>query len=99
MTDLIGGGVFEWKPGEYTDDTQMSVAMAESIVARKGFDVEDVGDHFRAWLDSKPPDVGNLTRQALKLKKHGVPAQYAGTVAWAMQSNAPGRSRTRATAR
>ena len=28
VTDLVGGGPFDWAPGEYTDDTQMAAAMA-----------------------------------------------------------------------
>ena len=30
--ELIGGGSFDWAPGEFTDDTQMALALAESLV-------------------------------------------------------------------
>ncbi len=37
--ELIGGGSFNWAPGEFTDDTQMALALAESLVDGK-FDPE-----------------------------------------------------------
>ena len=32
--ELIGGGAFNWAPGEFTDDTQMAIVQAESLLAR-----------------------------------------------------------------
>jgi ADP-ribosyl-[dinitrogen reductase] hydrolase len=31
--EMIGGGAFHWAPGEFTDDTQMALALAESLIA------------------------------------------------------------------
>jgi ADP-ribosylglycohydrolase len=30
---MIGGGNFDWEPGEFTDDAQMGIVQAESILA------------------------------------------------------------------
>ena len=82
VTDMVGGGWLKLKPGEYTDDTQMAVAMGESILDRKGFDESDVADRFVGWLNTDPKDVGNLTRQSLELRRIGVDAADAGRMPW-----------------
>ncbi len=65
VRDLIGGGPFNWPPGAYTDDTQMALALAESLIAHPEIDYTDLARRWIAWLRSEPPDVGNLTRNAL----------------------------------
>ena len=63
--ELIGGGVFQWAPGEFTDDTQMAIALAESIIDRDGFDADDVWRRFVSWR-SGATDCGSLTAAALR---------------------------------
>jgi ADP-ribosyl-[dinitrogen reductase] hydrolase len=62
--EMVGGGPFPWKPGEFTDDTQMAVALAESLLACGGFDADDVWHRWKAWA-STATDVGVLTRGVL----------------------------------
>jgi ADP-ribosyl-[dinitrogen reductase] hydrolase len=64
-TEMCGGGALRWEPGEFTDDTQMALLVAESLVERGGLDEADVFDRFRTWLKAGPPDVGNQTRAVL----------------------------------
>jgi ADP-ribosyl-[dinitrogen reductase] hydrolase len=77
---MIGGGWLRLKPGETTDDTAMATALAESIVACGEVDVDDVARRYVVWLGSKPKDVGNLTRLALRAWQKGltVPAAALG---------------------
>ena len=62
--EMIGGGAFHWQPGEFTDDTQMAVALAQSLIECDGLDADDVWTRFIAWRRTAG-DVGNLTRRAL----------------------------------
>jgi len=62
--DMIGGGVFDWGPGEFTDDTQMGLALASSLLARGGYDPDDLWLRWRIWARTSS-DVGNTTRWAL----------------------------------
>lgn len=62
--DITGGGPFRVRPGQVTDDTQMAVALAQSLRAVKRFSAEDVLGRYRAWLPHAF-DVGNQTRAAL----------------------------------
>ena len=36
LTDMVGGGPFNLKPGEWTDDTSMALCLAESLVGEAG---------------------------------------------------------------
>ena len=41
ITDMIGGGPFSLRPGEWTDDTSMALCLAESLVKKNNFDPRD----------------------------------------------------------
>ncbi|MGA1774114.1 MAG: ADP-ribosylglycohydrolase family protein [Nitriliruptoraceae bacterium] len=62
--EMVGGGAFGWAPGEFTDDTQMGLALAASLRARRGYDPDDVWERWRTW-GRHAPDVGATTRHAL----------------------------------
>jgi len=40
MTDMVGGGPFQLKAGEWTDDTSMALCLGASLL-EKGFDLHD----------------------------------------------------------
>lgn len=61
---MKGGGTFDWAPGEWTDDTQMAVAVLDSAAGGE-LDLEGVAANFLAWFDSMPTDVGNQTASVL----------------------------------
>lgn len=66
---MIGGGPFDWAPGEWTDDTAMTLAVARvtatgaDLTSTAGLDAVAAG--FGEWFDSHPKDIGNQTRQVL----------------------------------
>lgn len=74
--EMIGGGGFGWAPGEFTDDTQMAMALGTSLVTTSGWDAEDVWRRFRAWGTSAK-DVGITTRAALAVADHRHAAEKA----------------------
>ena len=47
--EMTGGGGFRWAPGEFTDDTQMALALAESIIATRSLDLADLWQRWRDW--------------------------------------------------
>lgn len=51
LTDMVGGGPFGLKPGEWTDDTSMALCLAESLVLTGVFDPIDQCDRYLAWRD------------------------------------------------
>ncbi|MEV8094490.1 ADP-ribosylglycohydrolase family protein [Kitasatospora sp. NPDC085879] len=61
--EMCGGG--GWEPGEATDDTQMAVLVAESLVEQGTLDLPDMFDRFRHWAASGPKDIGIQTEDVL----------------------------------
>jgi len=49
VTDMVGGGPFRMRPGQWTDDTSMALCLAESLLERKGFDARDQMDRYVRW--------------------------------------------------
>jgi ADP-ribosyl-[dinitrogen reductase] hydrolase len=49
LTDIVGGGPFNCKVGEWTDDTQMALCLAQSLIDKRGFDPVDQLQKYLAW--------------------------------------------------
>ena len=62
--EMTGGGSFGWAPGEFTDDTQMALALAESLLEHGGFVPDAVWARWRAWA-STARDIGITTSRSL----------------------------------
>lgn len=67
--EMRGGGSYAWRPAEFTDDTQMAIALAESLIACDGFDAADLWERWRRWAEGAP-DVGVQTRSVLAAPDH-----------------------------
>ena len=64
--DIVGGGWLKLKPGQVTDDTQMSLALGQSIIDSGGWNLRAAAESFARWLRSKPIDVGNTCRRGIQ---------------------------------
>ncbi|MCZ6784947.1 MAG: ADP-ribosylglycohydrolase family protein [Proteobacteria bacterium] len=72
LTDMVGGGPFRLKPGEWTDDTSMALCLAESLLER-GFDPRDQMERYCRWWregylssNGRCFDIGDTVRGALR---------------------------------
>lgn len=72
LTDMVGGGPFDLKPGQWTDDTSMALCLAESLLSKNTFDAADqMGRYLNWWkwgyLSSTGEcfDIGMTVSQAL----------------------------------
>ena len=79
--DMIGGGLGPFEPGEWTDDTSMAIAIAET--AATGADLRDekaqdeIVERWHSWAQTAP-DVGNQTRSVLSAAgRRGLSARSA----------------------
>lgn len=62
---IRGGGWLGIKPGQVTDDTEMSLAMSRALVAAGGWDLQGIAEEFLAWMRSKPIDIGSTVRKGI----------------------------------
>jgi ADP-ribosyl-[dinitrogen reductase] hydrolase len=51
LDDMVGGGPFNLKAGEWTDDTSMALCLAESILDTGGMHLEDQLRRYLLWHD------------------------------------------------
>ncbi|CEG54679.1 DraG protein [Stutzerimonas xanthomarina] len=59
------GGVWGILAGQSTDDGELALALARSLVQTGRYDAELAATAYVQWLKSEPFDVGQTTRQAL----------------------------------
>ena len=85
ITDMVGGGPFHLKPGQWTDDTSMALCLASSLTERGGFDARDQMERYVRWWregywssTGHRFDIGNTTSAALgRFQRTGDP--FAGS--------------------
>ena len=68
--------------GSFTDDTEMALALAESLLAQRPLNPADLAARFVDWYRTSPPDVGVHTAQVLGRIARGVPWESASNSVW-----------------
>ncbi len=73
VTNMVGGGPFGLKLGQWTDDTSMALCLATSLVETEGFDPRDQMDRYCRWRDEgylsstkRCFDIGGTVSSALR---------------------------------
>jgi ADP-ribosyl-[dinitrogen reductase] hydrolase len=72
VTDMVGGGPFNLRPGEWTDDTSMALCLATSLLECGRFDAHDQMERYCRWAttgylssNGRCFDIGGTVSQAL----------------------------------
>jgi len=81
VIDMVGGGPFRLKRGEWTDDTSMALCLASSLAELGRFDAKDQMLRYCKWQDEgylssngRCFDIGNTVGSALsRFKQSGEP--------------------------
>ena len=83
VTTMIGYGSHNQPPGTFSDDTSLTLCLAESLT--NGFDLDDVAYKFTQWYDhsywtarGEVFDIGETTREAITRLKKGRQPDLAG---------------------
>lgn len=63
---LQDGGTWGILAGQPTDDSELALALARSLVACGGYDPEAAARAYSYWYRSRPFDIGGTTRAALR---------------------------------
>jgi ADP-ribosylglycohydrolase len=85
IDDMVGGGPFGLKAGQWTDDTSMALCLAASLLDREDFDPADQMRRYLNWYrfgymssTDRCFDIGNTVREALhRFERTGDP--YSGS--------------------
>ena len=93
LTDLLGGGPFNLQPGQWTDDTALALALADSLATNPDLDPADLIQRFWRWYREGEYsctghcfDIGTTTRAALeRWQREGNP--FAGSTEARMAGN------------
>ena len=95
LDDMEAGGPHRLARGQWTDDTAMALALADSLLAHPGLDAGDLMRRFLDWLDtgaysctSTCFDIGVQTRSALERYRRGGPPLAGSTDATASGNGA-----------
>ncbi|MGZ8409848.1 MAG: ADP-ribosyl-[dinitrogen reductase] hydrolase [Hyphomicrobium sp.] len=63
---MVGGGWLKLKPGQVTDDTEMTLCVGRALISSGGWNLRGVCEEFTRWLRSVPVDVGNTCRRGIR---------------------------------
>ena len=73
IDDMVGGGPFRLRAGQWTDDTSMALCLATSLIECNGFDPQDQMERYCRWHDEgylsstgECFDIGNTVASALR---------------------------------
>ena len=83
---LEDGGHWNTIAGQPTDDSELALALARSIIKKNGYGDEESATAYAQWYDSHPFDIGNTTSMALGPASHAL--HQGESVAQAAQSRA-----------
>lgn len=66
VTTMLGGGWLSLQPGETTDDTAMTLAVAEGIMESPKNPTASIGTRFISWAKSGPKDIGGTCSASIR---------------------------------
>lgn len=86
---FLGSEHHKLKPGQYSDDTQMSLMVAESLLENHGFNPDDLAERYVDWIVSKRArGYGKTTLLAVQnlingkhWSESGIPGSYGNGTA------------------
>ena len=76
LAEMRGGGLGDFDPGEWSDDTAMAMCIAD--IAANGYDLlteealDAVAANFLLWLADDPADIGLQTSAVLRATRSGL---------------------------
>jgi ADP-ribosylglycohydrolase/fructose-1,6-bisphosphatase/inositol monophosphatase family enzyme len=65
VRELADGGPYHTIAGQPTDDSEMALTLARTILRHHGFERDKVLDAYRDWMQTRPIDIGETTERGL----------------------------------
>lgn len=73
-----------WKVGEWTDDTDMMLCIANAVIEDKGVNLSHIAKNFKVWADGEPLGIGNNTYKVLSFGDYVEKPFDAAKLVWEM---------------
>ncbi|ERG92129.1 MAG: ADP-ribosylglycohydrolase [Haloquadratum walsbyi J07HQW1] len=82
LDEMVGHGTWNQPAGTITDDTDLALCIARSLVDNEAFDGQNIADRFHEWYESGPFDIGLMTADAIREYASGTSWRDAGREVW-----------------
>jgi ADP-ribosylglycohydrolase len=73
-----------WRVGEWTDDTDMMLCIANALVKDKGVDLSHIARNFKQWAEGEPMGIGLHTYKVLMIGDYVDRPQDVSKLVWEM---------------
>ena len=73
-----------WKIGDWTDDTDMMLCIANAVIKDKGVNYTSIARNFKEWADGEPMGIGETTYKVLSFGDYVEKPFDASKMLWKM---------------
>ena len=73
-----------WKIGDWTDDTDMMLCIANAVIKDKGVNFTSIARNFKEWADGEPMGIGETTYKVLSFGDYVEKPFDASKMLWEM---------------
>ena len=73
-----------WKIGDWTDDTDMMLCIANAVIKDKGVNLTSIARNFKEWADGEPMGIGETTYKVLSFGDYVEKPFDASKMLWEM---------------
>jgi ADP-ribosyl-[dinitrogen reductase] hydrolase len=73
---MVGGGRHQWAPGEWTDNTEITLCVARGVLRAPVDPIDAIGEEFLRW-SAQARDVGATVAAAIAVVRTGTPWHLA----------------------
>lgn len=71
-----------WMKGDWTDDTEMMLCIANAIIEDKDIKLSTIAQNFKDWFNGNPLGIGSNTFKVLSFKDYTDAPQKAAEIIW-----------------
>lgn len=75
-----------WKIGDWTDDTDMMLCIANAVIKDKGVNYTSIAQNFKEWADDVPMGIGETTYKVLSFGDYVDKPFDASKMLWEMSN-------------
>ena len=75
-----------WEIGDWTDDTDMMLCIADAVIEDKGVNFLNIAKHFKAWANGVPMGIGEHTYKVLMMGDYTEKPFEASHLIWEMSN-------------